>query len=295
MPTLTFIPSKECQWWPLHQDNNTSFSSQLIAGHTLRELQLKNAASAPESSQLENAWISREDWHALADAGKPSLLQTADGTTIAWTGENPTHIVTAKKRSHLLRYPWDFITLNEQLVSNFTDDNIQGELSPAAHIEGSIHIGEGTRILPGVFVEGNVVIGKNCKVGPNCYLRGSTTIGDNCHIGQAVEIKNSIVGHGSSVGHLSYVGDSVIGNNVNFGAGTITSNLRHDGANHQTMIDGRLKDTGRRKFGAIIGDGTHTGILTAIYPGRKLGPNSSTRPNDTVDRDIVTSTPKTND
>ena len=82
------------------------------------------------------------------------------------------------------------------------------------------------------------------------------------------------------------MGDSVIGNNVNFGAGTITSNLRHDGSNHLSRVRDALVDTGRRKFGTIVGDGTHTGILTAIYPGRKLGPGSQTRPNDSVQRDI---------
>ena len=239
----------------------------------------------PRSSKMPG--VSREDWHALADAGKPSQLKTADGITIAWTGENASHIITAGKRSHLLLYAWDFITLNEQLVSSIQSDLIHGEVSHAAHIDGHIRVGKGTRILPGVVIEGNVIIGENCKIGPNCYLRGSTTIGNGCHIGQAVEIKNCIIGHGSSVGHLSYVGDTVIGNQVNFGAGTITSNLRHDGTNHKSVIDGRLLDTGRRKFGAIIGDGTHTGIHTAIYPGRKLAPNSSTLPNETVKHDIL--------
>lgn len=288
MSKLTFIPSENCQWWPLHQDSDTSCASQLIAGKSLRDWQQENATSAPDASQFENAWITREDWHALADAGQASTLKTADGDTLAWTGTDPNHTITASDKSFLIHYPWEFIQLNEQIVSTLSENHIEGDVSPAAHIEGAIHVGENTRILPGVVIEGNVVIGKNCKIGPNCYLRGSTTIGDGCHVGQAVEIKNSIIGHASSVGHLSYVGDSVIGDHVNFGAGTITSNLRHDGANHQTMIDGRLKDTGRRKFGSIVGNGTHTGILTAIYPGRKLGPNSSTRPNDTVQRDITT-------
>ena len=65
---------------------------------------------------------------------------------------------------------------------------------------------------------GDVIIGDNCKVGPNCYIRGSTAIGDKCHVGQAVEIKNSILLPGTNVGHLSYLGDSILGEKVNFGA-----------------------------------------------------------------------------
>lgn len=185
-----------------------------------------------------------------------------------------------------LLYPWDLLVLNERRVAALTVSDIRGEVSPAAHIDGVLHLGEGSRILPGVYIEGNVVIGKGCKIGPNCYLRGNTVIGDNCHIGQAVEIKNSVLGEHTAVGHLSYVGDSVLGDHVNFGAGTIIGNLRHDGRNHRSMIGDVLVDTGRRKFGAIVGNGVHTGIHTAIYPGRKLGAGTSTRPGEVVSRDL---------
>lgn len=185
-----------------------------------------------------------------------------------------------------LRYPWDILVLNERLIAKLDASEIAGSVSDAAHIEGVIRLGEGSRILPGVFIEGNAVIGKNCKIGPNCYIRGNTVIGDNCHIGQAVEIKNSVIGFKTAVGHLSYVGDSVLGDRVNFGAGTIIGNLRHDGKNHRSLVDGTLVDTGRRKFGAIVGNDVHTGIHTAIYPGRKLAPGSSTRPGDVVQLDL---------
>jgi len=185
-----------------------------------------------------------------------------------------------------IRYPWDILVLNERLVAKLETPEILGTVSDAAHIEGIIRLGEGSRILPGVFIEGNAVIGKNCKIGPNCYIRGNTVIGDNCHIGQAVEIKNSVLGFKTAVGHLSYVGDSVLGDHVNFGAGTIIGNLRHDGKNHRSLVDGVLVDTGRRKFGAIVGNDVHTGIHTAIYPGRKLAPGSSTRPGDVVQLDL---------
>lgn len=286
---MTLHPPHETNLWPLHED--TPIGTQLIAGKTLADIQQENSASIPDAHQYENAYITREDWQRLADAqkaGDKATLVSQTGDILAWIESVSDTTVTASADSFLIRYPWEFIQLNENIVSALTEPDYQGEVSPAAHIDGIVHVGEGSKILPGVVIEGNIVIGKNCKIGPNCYLRGSTTIGDSCHIGQAVEIKNSVIGHHSSVGHLSYVGDSVIGDHVNFGAGTITSNLRHDGKNHRTLVRGDLLDTGRRKFGAIVGNNTHTGILTAIYPGRKLGPNASTRPNDTVQRDIIT-------
>lgn len=189
-----------------------------------------------------------------------------------------------------VKYPWELLDLNVRLLAWLAEKGEAGagdrDGHATVHGDGVLMVGEGTRILPGVYVEGMVLIGKNCKIGPNCYLRGSTTIGDNCHIGQAVEVKNSIVGHGSAVGHLSYLGDSVVGEKVNFGAGTITSNFRHDGGSHRSLVKGELIDTGRLKFGAIVGDGVHTGIHTAIYPGRKLGPGTSTRPGEVVQSDL---------
>lgn len=185
------------------------------------------------------------------------------------------------------RFPWDIIAINERIVGAMDTDNIEGDVHPSAVVEGCLKLGKGSRILPGVFIEGNVVIGENCKIGPNCYIRGNTSIGNRCHIGQSVEIKNCVILDGTNVGHLSYVGDSILAEGVNFGAGTIVSNLRHDGGNHRSMVNGELVDTGRRKFGAIVGDGVHTGIGTMIYPGRKLWPNTTTLPGAIVDRDVV--------
>ena len=87
--------------------------------------------------------------------------------------------------------------------------------------------------------------------------------------------------------HLSYVGDSILGNHVNFAGGSITANIRHDHANVKTPIKGQLVDSGRLKLGAIIGDHVHLGIQTKIYPGRKIWPHKTTLPGQVVDKDIV--------
>jgi UDP-N-acetylglucosamine diphosphorylase / glucose-1-phosphate thymidylyltransferase / UDP-N-acetylgalactosamine diphosphorylase / glucosamine-1-phosphate N-acetyltransferase / galactosamine-1-phosphate N-acetyltransferase len=229
-----------------------------------------------------NAWVDEaEISRILTDA----VLIDGDGVMLARRGNGPK--VVAEK-SFLIRHSWDLLRANEQYLSSLNEPDIEGDVHAQAVIDGIVRIGEGTRILPGVVIEGNVVIGKNCKIGPNCYLRGNTSIGDGCHVGNAVEIKNSILLSKTNVGHLSYVGDSILGERVNFGAGTVTSNLRHDGRNHRTMVDGSLLDTGRRKFGTIVGDDVHTGIQTAIYPGRKLFPGTSTRPGAVVADDLTT-------
>lgn len=256
-------------------------------------LEVDEGAVRTSMTQRGDAWLSLNSLDRLRREDSPARIAEASGEVLAWTGSSePAEdgvLIPADTEDLLLRYPWDLLRLHERLVGGIEANDIRGEVSTSAHLEGRIRIGKGTRILPGVFVEGNVVIGEHCKIGPNCYLRGNTAIGDHCHIGQAVEIKNSVIGTRTSIGHLSYCGDSIIGERVNLGAGTITSNLRHDGANHRSMVEGVLLDTGRRKFGAVIGDGVHTGIHTSIYPGRKLWPGTSTRPGEVVQKDLMPS------
>ena len=209
----------------------------------------------------------------------------AELSLVTDTGSNRTKILV-DSGSVIIRYPWDILTLNEQIIGKLNCDDMLGCVRDGVVIDGNICLGAGSVLLPGVYIEGNVVIGKNCKIGPNCYLRGNSSIGDNCHIGQAVEIKNSLLMNNVSAGHLSYIGDSIVSPDTNFGAGTITANFRHDGKNHRSIIADELLDTGRRKLGVIIGDDVHTGIHTAIYPGRKIWPSCSTLPGDIVKKDI---------
>lgn len=237
------------------------------------------------------AWLSAGALAQLRGAKGEAQIEDAEGTILAWIGDARSGArkgknLLADSETFVIRYPWHLLRINELLLAGLTEDRIEGQLSPAAHMEGRLVLGRGSRILPGVYIEGNVLVGADCKIGPNSYIRGSTSIGDGCHIGQAVEIKNSILMRGAVIGHLSYCGDSIIGEKTNFGAGTITANFRHDGTPHLSMVGGELVDTGRRKFGAIIGDHVHTGIHTSIYPGRKLWPNTATLPGDIVKRDV---------
>lgn len=255
----------------------------LLAAH---QQHVARASCSQPINHAPNAWLTPDDLSLLSPSG-PTTLLSDDSTPLAWLGDSPDpdSAVTAES-SFTIIHPWDLLRANELFVGAIDEPAIDGEIHPSSIIEGTVHLGPGSRILPGVLIEGKVVIGANCKIGPNCYIRGATSIGDGCHIGQAVEIKNSMILSGTNLGHLSYLGDSILGEKVNFGAGTIVSNLRHDGANQRSMVGDTLVDTGRRKFGTIVGDGVHTGINTSIYPGRKLWPNTTTRPGQVVDKDL---------
>ncbi|MDR9459796.1 MAG: sugar phosphate nucleotidyltransferase [Dehalococcoidia bacterium] len=165
-----------------------------------------------------------------------------------------------------LSYPWDLLAGNEALMSRVIPQNL-GLVEENAVIKGMVSIGKGTVIRANSYIIGPVVIGENCEIGPNCYIRPSTSIGDNCHIGSSVEVKNSIIMGDSKVPHHNYVGDSVIGEGCNLGAGTKIANLRLD----KKEITAMGINTGRHKLGAILGDGVQTGINACIDVGSLLG------------------------
>lgn len=167
-------------------------------------------------------------------------------------------------------YPWDLLRANEVLLSEI-EPEIKGEVEEGAVIKGNVVVGEGTVIMAGSYIVGPAIIGKNCRIGPNCYIRPYTSIGDNCHVGNAVEIKNSIIMSGTKIPHLNYIGDSVIGENCNFGAGTKIANLRLDEKEISVNVKGKSVRTGRKKFGAAIGDNVKTGINASINVGSLIG------------------------
>ncbi|MGQ3414295.1 bifunctional sugar-1-phosphate nucleotidylyltransferase/acetyltransferase [Natrinema sp. LN54] len=180
--------------------------------------------------------------------------------------------------------PWELLEANEWKLAAL-ERRIDGAVSDAAHLEGRVVVEEGATVEPGAVIEGPVLIRSGATVGPNAYVRGATLIGKDVSVGNGVEVKNSVLSRGTSVSHLSYVGDSVLGRDVNFGAGTNVANLRHDDADVSVTVKGERVSTGRRKFGVVAGDGVKTGINTSLTPGLKLDTGATTEPGETVERD----------
>jgi len=177
--------------------------------------------------------------------------------------------------------PWDLITANENIISNIKEE-VKGQIEDNVTINGKVYIGENSVVKSGSYIEGDVWIGDNCIVGPNAYLRSGTVLcGDN-KVGASSEIKNSIMMYQAKAPHHNYVGDSIIGRNSNLGSGTKIANLRLDKKNIEVIHQGKKVDSGRRKFGAIIGDNVSTGINASINTGTILGNNVSIGPNTLV-------------
>lgn len=185
--------------------------------------------------------------------------------------------------------PWDLLVANEYFLKGQRGE-IHGEVEPGAKVEESVYVGEGSLIRSGSYILGPTYIGRDCDIGPNCFIRPCTSIGDDVRIGNAVEVKNSIVMDHTNIGHLSYVGDSVIGSNCNFGAGTTIANLRLDEKPVKMEGGGKVVSSGRRKLGTIIADNVKTGINCTINVGVKIGPDSAVGPGAVVYKDVPPNT-----
>lgn len=171
--------------------------------------------------------------------------------------------------------PWHLLDANEILLKRMElKPGRKAVVEPGAKLVGDVFVGDGTEVRNGCYIMGPVYIGKNCLIGPNTFIRPYTTIMDGCHIGASVEIKNTLIMSHSNVPHLSYVGDSILGENVNLGAGTNIANLRFDDSEVKVEVKKTLQGSGRRKLGALIGDNVKTGVNVSIMPGRAIYPGA---------------------
>ncbi len=173
--------------------------------------------------------------------------------------------------------PWQRLQQNARELAKLRPD-IRGTVHPLAVVEGVLELGEGSVVKAGCVIEGYVRVGRNCTIGPNAYLRGCVSIGDGCVVGNAVEVKNSILGNAVFVSHLTYIGDSVLEEDVNVGGGCIFSNFRHDAAEIRMPWQGTLQATGTNKLGCLVGAHSRIGCKCVILPGRVLPPGTRTYP-----------------
>lgn len=182
--------------------------------------------------------------------------------------------------------PWNIIDANKIALESLCENSIKSIVEENVTIKPPVYIGEGSIIRSGSYIEGPVYIDRGVEIGPNARIRPYSVICSGSRIGFSVEVKESIIMENVHISHLSYVGDSIVCENTNFGAGTITANLRFDEKTVSVNIKGRRVDSGRRKLGAIIGGYVKTGIHVSIMPGVKIGSYSWISPGAVVKHDI---------
>ena len=186
-----------------------------------------------------------------------------------------------------VEYPWDTLTAAQFVMDRLMKEGsyISKDAEIDGKVEGPVWISDGVKIRPGAVIKGPVYIGKDTFIGDNSLIRDYTAIESNVVIGFGVEIKNSVILGSSFINRLSFIGDSVIANNVYIGAGTHIINYSA-GETIYALVNGDKMDTGRTKLGAIIGDQTTLEVNCSIMPGRKIGNKVWVGPGVVIDKDI---------
>ncbi len=180
-------------------------------------------------------------------------------------------------------YPWHLFDAQDYLLEQRKANSGNVENST---IKGKLIMEEDSEIFDSYVDEGMHYLSAKTKIGPHAYLRGNNSFGKHCEIGESTTIKNSILFDNVKAKHLTYIGDSIIGENVNFGAGTQIANFRFDENTINVLTEDGWINTGRKKFGTVVGDNTKFGVLSCVMPGKTIGNECWISSGVSVDRNL---------
>ncbi len=174
-----------------------------------------------------------------------------------------------------VEYPWDVL------------DNIKGfilKLGPALpesvfdHPQEDVWIARSAHVAPTAFIAGPCIIDENAEIRHCAFIRGSAIVGKNAVVGNSAEIKNAVLFDNVQTPHFNYIGDSVLGYKAHLGAGAVTSNVKSDKSLVSVKAGDTVIETGRKKFGAIVGDEVEVGCNSVLNPGTVLFPHCRVYP-----------------
>lgn len=175
-----------------------------------------------------------------------------------------------------VEHAWD--ALGERLIAYMnaiTTHRLDGMIEPGAFVQGPVLLAKGALIESGAYVRGPAFLGAGTVVRHGAYLRGYVLAGRDCIIGHDTEAKGAVFFDKASAGHFAYVGDSILGNRVNLGAGTKLANFRvFPGTVKISHPDGESIDSRLEKLGALLGDDVAIGCNAVTAPGTIVGPGS---------------------
>ena len=173
------------------------------------------------------------------------------------------------------QYPWEALDEIKGFILEL------GKTLPADEFDSpseGVWIAKDAKVFPSAYIAAPCIIDHGAEVRHCAFVRGSAIVGKNCVVGNSVELKNVVLFDNVQVPHYNYVGDSILGYKSHMGAGSITSNVKSD----KTLVVVKNGDehieTGRKKFGAILGDFVEVGCNSVLNPGTVIGRNTNVYP-----------------
>ena len=173
------------------------------------------------------------------------------------------------------QYPWQALDGIKELILNI------GPTLPAEEydqVQPNVWVHKTAKVFPSAYLGAPCIIGAETEVRHCAFIRGSALVGKKCVVGNSVELKNVILFDNVQTPHYNYVGDSILGYKSHMGAGSITSNVKSDKTLVTVKGDGEKLETGRKKFGAILGDRVEVGCNSVLNPGTVVGRDANIYP-----------------
>lgn len=181
----------------------------------------------------------------------------------------------AEERLQCAKTPWEALAQISAWICE-----IGAALDPVEYEESSpqVWVHRSAHIAPTAYLGAPCIVGPETEVRHCAFVRGSALIGAGCVVGNSTEIKNAILFDHVQVPHYNYIGDSILGYGAHLGAGAVTSNVRSD--KRPVVVHGLAGDmeTGRKKVGALVGDGVEIGCNSVLNPGTVIGRRTSVYP-----------------
>lgn len=184
---------------------------------------------------------------------------------------------TTRAWAHLAnyRYPWEILAPLRQIIAALGRGLCAEEFEERG--EG-IFISRRASVADSACIHGPCIIEEGAQVRHGAFLRGGTLVGRGAVVGNSCELKNCILFDGVQVPHFNYVGDSILGFGAHLGAGAITSNVKGDRSEVYIHVGEKCLPTGRKKLGAMLGDGVEVGCNAVLNPGTVIGVGSRIYP-----------------
>ncbi|MDD6158481.1 MAG: UDP-N-acetylglucosamine pyrophosphorylase [Oscillospiraceae bacterium] len=176
-------------------------------------------------------------------------------------------------------YPWEVLDDIKSFILAL-GPTLPGE--EYEQVSEGVWIARDALIFPSAYIGGPCIIDHGAEVRHCAFIRGSAIVGKNCVVGNSVEVKNAVLFDNVQTPHYNYVGDSVLGYKAHMGAGSVTSNVKSDKTPVVVKNGEERMETGRKKFGAILGDGVEVGCNSVLNPGTVVGRMSNIYPTSCV-------------
>lgn len=172
-------------------------------------------------------------------------------------------------------YPWEVLPKIGDFIVELGKTLSKEEYD---QVEENVWIAKSANVFPSAYIHGPAIIGKDAEVRHCAFIRGNAIVGEGAVVGNSTELKNVILFNKVQVPHYNYVGDSVLGYKAHMGAGSITSNVKSDKKLVVVKTPEGGIETGRKKFGTMLGDEVEVGCGTVLNPGSVVGRHTNIYP-----------------